>query len=170
MKKLLLSLGCLLVLGLVASPEKSAAEEIVQPVEATSFNFSGLTRGAPLYREVTIASGSAYNLEVGALKNDNFVSKYVIKFKVESNQKESILYSEFDNTAGWVLNNRNYYFTNEEKAVYKTTLEDSKVGNRKLFQLINYSANPVKVKFAVSSALHLTAIPCVDYSDIDFDL
>lgn len=133
---------------------------------------SDLLRGAPAkFSPITINSGQHREITVGSMKY-SFATKYVVKFKVDSEDKESVLFQEYYNHgAGAIVLNSTAYYTNELQSFYKVVTEDESTSGSgtRTFRLWNFSAKPITVYFGVSSALHKADIPCVDYSDIDFE-
>lgn len=162
---------CLITLGLLVEGTTVSAEENGGVLNVAPN--SSLLRGAPAkYAPITINSGQYRDITVGSLKGANVASKYVIKFKVDSSEKESLLFQEQGNHNGaWKTLNSTVYYTNELQSIYKLGTEDELadgVGSR-IFRLWNFSAKQISVYFGVSSSLHMLDIPCVDYSDIDFE-
>lgn len=170
MKKSLVVAGCLAAFCFFAGNTEANAEELdsVLPVTAS------ISRGAPVRQEALLQSGQKLEISVGSLRSNELVSKYVIKFKVESDTKESFVLEDlFD--YGYYLQSasKTFYYTNTVESVYQNLLDEPLKGSpngKRVFRLYNYSAQPLKVTFAVNSSIHPRDIPCVNYSDIDFTL
>ncbi|MGX7245261.1 hypothetical protein ACWOC1_10430 [Enterococcus quebecensis] len=170
MKKKLLVAGCLIVFGLVIAPKGANAEE----QETIRLSASGVTRGAPQVKKVTLNSGQAVEIEIGAFKSDMIFSKYVVKVAVDSTEKESFVFRR-DISYPYQPRKHLQQLVYDNKATFFISALDYKFENaswegREYIRITNYSAQPLKYTLAVNSGLQLMGSECVDYSDIDFNL
>lgn len=169
-KKNLLILSCFIGIGVFAGNSSANAQDL----ETLSPITSNLLRGEPVKKEAVISSGQKIEIQVGSLRANELVSKYVIKFKAESDNKESFLLEEvFDHGYAWQAGPKRFFYTNTTETVNYNLLDEPVKGwtsGTRIFRLYNYSAKPLKITFALNSSIHPRSIECVNYSDIDFTL
>lgn len=170
MKKKLFIVSCLMLFGLLLVPKEAKAQD----KEIIQFNVSATNRGAPLVKEVTLNSGQAVQLVIGAFKSDTFFSKYVVKVAVDSPEKESFIFRRGIDYPGkpWqylqhmVYDNKATFFV----SALDYSFENANWEGREEMRITNYSAQPLKYTLAVNSGLQFIGEGCVNYSDIDFNL
>lgn len=171
MKMKLLVAGSLIALGVFAGNDVGNAEVIsVSPSNYLS------TRALPNIQEVTLKSGEFLEFNAGGFYSDALVSKFVVKFKLDTCEPETIV---VDRVGYYPRINQNRYSSYVAYGAYGTVTFTNLGDNlstrnnfisKESIKIINASATTVNLKIGLSSGIHVRSQEIVDYSDINFDL
>ncbi|MBO0440079.1 hypothetical protein [Candidatus Enterococcus ikei] len=172
MKKSLFVASCLVIFVFFGGASSVSAEEATEYLDLQSP--SSLLRGAPAVKKQLLRSGESMSIKVGGMRSNSIFSKYVVKFFVDSIDKESIYVARRSDYAGVPQKyHEKIYYTNGMVTMFDSLIDDEIRGpasGSETFLVTNYSAESVSVKLGVSSGLHLRSNPCIDFKEIDFDL
>ncbi|MGX7244257.1 hypothetical protein ACWOC1_05350 [Enterococcus quebecensis] len=169
MKKTLLVASCLVTVGLFAMPEGVSANEVDSP----SISLSPQVRALADIREVTLKPGEYMEYNVGGFSSVALGSKFTVKFKIDSNEPETVVVDRFGN-----YQNQHRYSSYFEYGTHGTinfnNLEDNlpsyNLLGKERIRVMNASATTLNFTIGLSSGIHQKSQECVDYSNIDFNL
>jgi hypothetical protein len=164
MKKKFLLSGSLIVFGMLLTTVFSVgafAEESVLPLSGP------MTRATVVKQEFTLSSGAGRTIYINTTNKTKFASK--ILFKIAATNPNN----DYFGLKHFVKGNDELLFNNSATNVYKyfPSAEAALTDNKsEQFYIQNYSVVPMKFTIGYTTGIHMKSNPCIDYSDIEFDL
>lgn len=161
MKKRLFVSGSLVVFGLflnVFSPVTASAEENVSLIKSPT------TRSTVVRREVTLNSGQSTYLSFVTTNKAKFASKVLFKVKADNPNNDYFGLEHYKKNDELLFNSKSV-----EEYKFSAAANNSETETEYIY-LYNYSAVPMKFTIGYTMGIHMKSIPCIDYSDIDFEL
>ncbi|MGX7244104.1 hypothetical protein ACWOC1_04580 [Enterococcus quebecensis] len=171
MKKKLLVGSCLVAFGLVVAPKAVSATER-ETLPPTGIR----PRVSVLKQEITLKSGDIQRIYFdGIVDKENFASKLLVKIKPQNPENDYFGVSHYVYTNDILLNdfvsNTNSIFEYKWSPMTDESYKDKvKYGARQYISINNYSLVPIKFTIGYTTGIHMKSNPCLDYSDINFNL
>lgn len=140
------------------SPIVASAEENVSLIERPT------TRATVVRKEFTLKNGQSESFTFTTRNKANFASKVLFKVKAD-NPNNDYFGLDHPNKSDELI------FTSNSVEEYKFSAAANKsfVESETIY-IYNYSAVPIKFTIGYTLGIHMKSNPCIDYSDIDFEL
>ncbi|MGX7243992.1 hypothetical protein ACWOC1_04015 [Enterococcus quebecensis] len=161
MKKKLLAAGCLVAFGLLLNGLSAVTASAKENVGLVS---GPMTRATVVRQVFTLGSGDYNYIRISTTNKANFASKVLVKVKAE-NPNNDYFGLHHNGKKDEVI------FTSNSVEEYKfSAATNSSQNQTEYIYISNYSAVPIKFTIGYTMGIHMKSIPCIDYSDIDFNL